>query len=96
MFRASPMSCTRGSSARRGGTRWYDALGGIMLRPSPNPPLDLTWTRSRARHNIRTHAKHAQPNDSAQFEHTLLITETGVEMLTGKLPTSIKQVWEPA
>lgn len=25
---------------------------------------------------------------AAQFEHTLLITETGVEALTGRLPTS--------
>nr|GMD59349.1 methionine aminopeptidase 1A [Ipomoea batatas] len=25
---------------------------------------------------------------SAQFEHTLLVTETGVEVLTARLPTS--------
>jgi methionyl aminopeptidase len=25
---------------------------------------------------------------SAQFEHTMLVTETGVELLTGRLPTS--------
>ena len=31
---------------------------------------------------------------SAQFEHTLLITSTGVEPLTGKLPTSPVQPWE--
>ena len=31
---------------------------------------------------------------SAQFEHTLLITEDGVEVLTGKLPTSPVQPWE--
>lgn len=31
---------------------------------------------------------------TAQFEHTLLITETGVEELTGKLPTSPKYAWE--
>ena len=31
---------------------------------------------------------------TAQFEHTLLITETGVEELTGKLPTSPKYSWE--
>jgi len=31
---------------------------------------------------------------SAQFEHTLLITPTGVECLTGKLPTSPKYFWE--
>jgi len=31
---------------------------------------------------------------SAQFEHTLLITPTGVEALTGKLPTSSKFFWE--
>jgi methionyl aminopeptidase len=31
---------------------------------------------------------------SAQFEHTLLITEDGVEALTGKLPTSPKYSWE--
>lgn len=31
---------------------------------------------------------------SAQFEHTLLITETGVEELTGKLPNSPKYSWE--
>lgn len=31
---------------------------------------------------------------SAQFEHTLLITNTGVEMLTAKLPTSPKFFWE--
>lgn len=31
---------------------------------------------------------------TAQFEHTLLINATGVEMLTGKLPTSPKYFWE--
>lgn len=31
---------------------------------------------------------------SAQFEHTLLVTENGFEPLTGKLPTSPVQPWE--
>jgi methionyl aminopeptidase len=31
---------------------------------------------------------------SAQFEHTLLITEDGVEALTGKLESSPQQFWE--
>ncbi|KAJ8600836.1 hypothetical protein CTAYLR_006428 [Chrysophaeum taylorii] len=31
---------------------------------------------------------------SAQFEHTLLLTETGAEPLTAKLPTSPVQPWE--
>ncbi len=31
---------------------------------------------------------------SAQFEHTLLITESGVDVLTAKLPTSPKYFWE--
>mmetsp|Transcript_21681 Transcript_21681/g.27250 ORF Transcript_21681/g.27250 Transcript_21681/m.27250 type:complete len:367 (+) Transcript_21681:83-1183(+) len=31
---------------------------------------------------------------TAQFEHTFLMTSTGVEPLTGKLPTSPKQFWE--
>jgi len=31
---------------------------------------------------------------TAQFEHTLLITETGVEELTAKLPSSPKYAWE--
>jgi methionyl aminopeptidase len=31
---------------------------------------------------------------SAQFEHTLLITEDGVEALTGRLPTSKPFFWE--
>ena len=31
---------------------------------------------------------------SAQFEHTLLITEDGVEALTGKMETSPVQFWE--
>lgn len=31
---------------------------------------------------------------SAQFEHTLLITKTGVEAFTGRLPTSNKFWWE--
>lgn len=31
---------------------------------------------------------------SAQFEHTLLITEDGVEALTAKLPDSPKYFWE--
>ena len=31
---------------------------------------------------------------TAQFEHTLLITETGVEMLTGKLPSSPQYSWD--
>jgi len=29
---------------------------------------------------------------SAQFEHTLLVTETGVEVLTARLPGSLRQV----
>jgi methionyl aminopeptidase len=36
----------------------------------------------------------ADGQPTAQFEHTLLITETGVEALTGKLPTSPKYSWE--
>jgi len=31
---------------------------------------------------------------SAQFEHTLLVTETGVEVLTGKIESSPKFFWE--
>ena len=31
---------------------------------------------------------------SAQFEHTLLVTETGVEAFTGRLPTSKRFWWE--
>ncbi len=31
---------------------------------------------------------------TAQFEHTLLITDSGVEELTGKLPGSPKYAWE--
>jgi len=31
---------------------------------------------------------------TAQFEHTLLITDTGVEELTAKVPTSPKYAWE--
>ena len=31
---------------------------------------------------------------SAQFEHTLLVTPTGVEAFTGKLPSSPKFFWE--
>ena len=31
---------------------------------------------------------------TAQFEHTLLVTETGVQALTAKLPTSPKFFWE--
>ena len=31
---------------------------------------------------------------SAQFEHTFLITEDGIEALTAKLPTSPVQPWE--
>ncbi len=31
---------------------------------------------------------------TAQFEHTLLITENGVEELTGKIETSPKYAWE--
>lgn len=31
---------------------------------------------------------------SAQFEHTLLVTEKGVEILTARLPTSRKLWWE--
>lgn len=36
----------------------------------------------------------ADGKPTAQFEHTLLITETGVEALTAKLPTSPKYSWE--
>jgi methionyl aminopeptidase len=36
----------------------------------------------------------ADGKPTAQFEHTLLITETGVEELTKKLPTSPKYSWE--
>ena len=31
---------------------------------------------------------------SAQFEHTMLVTETGVEVLTGRLPSSPPLFWE--
>lgn len=31
---------------------------------------------------------------SAQFEHTLLVTEDGVEAFTGKIETSPLQFWE--
>ncbi|KAJ1495740.1 hypothetical protein T484DRAFT_1761800 [Baffinella frigidus] len=31
---------------------------------------------------------------SAQFEHTILITETGYELLTGKSKNCIRQFWE--
>lgn len=31
---------------------------------------------------------------SAQFEHTLLVTPTGVEAMTAKLPTSLPYFWE--
>ena len=31
---------------------------------------------------------------SAQFEHTLLVTATGVEVLTARLPTSPPLWWE--
>ena len=33
---------------------------------------------------------------SAQFEHTLLVTPTGVEALTGKVAGSPRQPWEGA
>ena len=36
----------------------------------------------------------ADGKPTAQFEHTLLITDTGVEELTGKLETSPKYSWE--
>ena len=36
----------------------------------------------------------ADGKPSAQFEHTLLITATGVEALTGKISTSPKYSWE--
>ena len=36
----------------------------------------------------------ADGKPTAQFEHTLLITENGVEELTGKLETSPKYSWE--
>ena len=36
--------------------------------------------------------KDGQP--SAQFEHTLLVNETGVEILTARLPTSPPLWWE--
>lgn len=36
----------------------------------------------------------ADGKNTAQFEHTLLITPDGVEALTGKLPDSLVQFWE--
>ena len=36
--------------------------------------------------------KDGQP--SAQFEHTLLVNDTGVEVLTARLPTSPPLWWE--
>jgi methionyl aminopeptidase len=36
----------------------------------------------------------ADGKPSAQFEHTLLITDNGVEVLTAKLPDSPKFFWE--
>ena len=48
---------------------------------SARPPRDIMRDTGRA---------------LSQFEHTLLITPTGVEPLTGKLPTSPVQPWERA
>ena len=36
----------------------------------------------------------ADGKPTAQFEHTLLITKTGVEAMTGKIDTSPKYAWE--
>ena len=44
--------------------------------------------------HMHSHTHTHTHTHSAQFEHTLLITDTGVEMLTGKLPNSIKQFWD--
>ena len=45
------------------------------------PGRDRTWEDGWT-------AVTADGSRSAQFEHTLLVTETGVEILTARLPTS--------
>jgi methionyl aminopeptidase len=51
------------------------------------PARALTWPDEWT-------ATTADGKRSAQFEHTLLITPTGVEALTGKLEGSPLQFWE--
>ena len=60
--------------------------------------------RTNPHHDLKPHTYNIQQDKwtattqdgrrSAQFEHTLLITETGVEALTGRLPDSPKFFWE--
>eukprot|EP00188_Purpureofilum_apyrenoidigerum_P004995 Plantae.Rhodophyta-Purpureofilum_apyrenoidigerum.ctg6096.p1 GENE.Plantae.Rhodophyta-Purpureofilum_apyrenoidigerum.ctg6096~~Plantae.Rhodophyta-Purpureofilum_apyrenoidigerum.ctg6096.p1 ORF type:complete len:383 (+),score=53.92 Plantae.Rhodophyta-Purpureofilum_apyrenoidigerum.ctg6096:212-1360(+) len=48
---------------------------------------DVTWPDNWT-------AVTADGKRSAQFEHTILVTEKGYELLTGKLPSSPKYFWE--
>ena len=71
----------------------------LTLTPTPTPtptpalplplPLPLPLTRPDGWTAV---TKDGQP--SAQFEHTLLVNETGVEVLTARLPTSPLLWWE--
>lgn len=54
---------------------------------SEGTPKNVTWPDDWT-------AATADGKRCAQFEHTLLITEDGVERLTGKLPDSPKFFWE--
>ena len=65
----------------------YCASHTPLLTDIAGSPLPVAWP------DAWTQAT-ADGLPSAQFEHTLLITHTGVEMLTGKLPTSPKYSWE--
>lgn len=49
--------------------------------------MDVTWPDNWT-------AVTADGSRSAQFEHTLLVTENGCEVLTAKLETSPPYFWE--
>ena len=75
----------------------------------PAHPLQEEWTTDNlpltvkaAHKTVKTSGAHTTVNirqsrphiRQSQFEHTILITETGHELLTAKSDTCIRQFWE--
>ena len=56
----------------------------------------LTRSRGAGRAGKQARGTTADGRKSAQFEHTFLVTETGCEILTGRLDQPDGMVWDLA
>ena len=65
-----------------------------LTRAAEATGIESLWTAEHVLWPDEWTAATLDGKPTAQFEHTLLITETGVEELTGKIETSPKYAWE--